>query len=78
MSHIFTKRVKRADLPPISFHGLWHSAATLMLAQGLTIGEIQKILGHSQISLTANLYTHVAPAMMRGAADSMDRIFGAG
>ena len=39
-------------------------------------GATTKVLGHSQISLTANLYTHLAPAMMRNAADRMDAALG--
>ncbi|MGD9891105.1 MAG: tyrosine-type recombinase/integrase [Dehalococcoidia bacterium] len=34
-------------LAPIPFHGLRHSMATMLLAQGLTLGEIQKVLGHA-------------------------------
>jgi integrase len=37
-----------------------------------------EILGHSQISLTADLYTHVAPELKQRAADEMDRLFGTG
>jgi integrase len=55
-----------------------HTAATLLLAQGLSTTEIQKVLGHSQISLTANLYTHAAPEIAHRAADTMERLFGTG
>jgi integrase len=52
------------------------SAATMLPARGLTLGDIQKVLGHSQISLTANLYTHAAPEISQRAAGTMDAIFG--
>ncbi|MGD9891152.1 MAG: tyrosine-type recombinase/integrase [Dehalococcoidia bacterium] len=78
LSHQFAKRVKRAGLPAVPFHGLRHSVATLLLAKGLTLGEIQKVLGHSQISLTANLYAHAAPEIAQRAADTMDAVFGTG
>jgi integrase len=88
VSHQFAKRVRRANeiakqegrdqLPPITLHGLRHTMATMMLAHGLTLGEIQKVLGHSQIALTADLYAHFAPEIARRAARTMDAIFGAG
>jgi site-specific recombinase XerD len=45
---------------------------------GLDLRDIMEMLGHSQIAVTANLYTHIAPAVKRQAADGMDRLFGAG
>jgi hypothetical protein len=47
-----------------------------MLAQGMSITEIQKVMGHSQISLTANLYAHAAPEIAQRAAGTMERLFG--
>ena len=43
------------------------TAASLMLAQGVSPRVVMEILGHSQISVTMNTYTHVTPASSREA-----------
>jgi integrase len=64
----------KAGLPRLRFHDLRHTAASLLLAQGLELRVIQHVLGHSQISLTANLYTHVMPVLLKEAAAKMDAV----
>ena len=49
-------------VPRVRFHDLRHTAATLLLAQGVDPRTIMETLGHSQISLTLNTYSHVLPA----------------
>jgi integrase len=69
--------LKQAGLPTtLRFHDLRHSAATLLLAQGVHPRAIMEILGHSSITVTMNTYGHVLPAMLREAADKMDAILG--
>ena len=63
-----------AELPDIRYHDLRHTAATLLLAQGVDPRTIMETLGHSQISLTLNTYAHVMPALQREAAAKMDEI----
>ena len=72
----FKAMLKNADLPDIRYHDLRHTAATLLLAQGVDPRTIMETLGHSQISLTLNTYTHVVPALQRQAAAKMDEILG--
>lgn len=48
-------------------HDLRHTAASLMLAQGVSPRVVMEILGHSQISVTMNTYSHVTPASSREA-----------
>jgi integrase len=63
-----------ANVPSVRFHDLRHTAATLLLAQGVDPRTIMETLGHSQISLTMNTYSHVLPALHEAAAVKMDAI----
>lgn len=66
--------LKKAELPPMRFHDLRHTCASLLLAQKVPPRVVMEILGHSQISLTMNTYSHVIPSLEREAADLMDGI----
>ncbi len=70
----FLPLLKRAGLPVIRFHDLRHTAATLLLAQGVHPKIVQERLGHSQISITLDTYSHVLPGMGREAASKLDAI----
>lgn len=70
----FKGMLANAELPGIRFHDLRHTAATLLLAQGVDPRTIMETLGHSQISLTLNTYSHVLPALQANAATKMDAI----
>jgi integrase len=55
------------------FHDLGHTCASLLLAQGVSPRVVMDVLGHSQLSITMDLYSHVMPSALRDAADAMDR-----
>ena len=74
MSKDFKDTLKMARLPNIRFHDLRHTAASLMLLQGIHPKIVQERLGHSDISLTLNTYSHVIPTMQEEAAEKMDEI----
>ena len=61
----FHALLEAAKLPSIRFHDLRHTAATLLLAQGVDPRTIMETLGHSQISLTLNTYTGGAVSASR-------------
>lgn len=54
----FKSALKKAKLPAIRFHDLRHTAATLMLADGVPLVTVSKILGHSSPAITATIYAH--------------------
>ncbi len=72
----FKALLKEAELPDMRLHDLRHSCATLLLAQGVDPRTIMETLGHSQISLTLNTYSHVLPALKQEAALKMDIVLG--
>lgn len=72
----FKKLLKEAKLRDQRFHDLRHCCATLLLAQGVPARVVMEILGHSQISLTLDTYSHVIPALRDEAAGRMDALFG--
>lgn len=78
VSTAFSRALAAAGLRRIRFHDLRHSAATLMLAQGVPARVIMETLGHSQIGMTLNLYAHVLPTLQQDAADRLDAILGGG
>jgi len=61
ITHYFAKIIKRNNLKRIRFHDLRHSCASLLLALGYAMKDIQEWLGHSNYQTTANLYSHVDP-----------------
>jgi len=70
----FDHVLDKAGLPHIRFHDLRHTCATLLLAQGVHPKLVQEQLGHSQISVTLDTYSHVTAPMMKEAAAKMDAI----
>ncbi len=69
------KLLKKAGLPDIRFHDLRHSTATLLLSKGVHPKVVQEILGHSEISMTMDTYSHVLPTMHKDAMDGLNDIF---
>lgn len=71
----FLPLLKKADLPMIRFHDLRHTAATLLLSQGVHPKVVQERLGHSQINTTLDTYSHVLPSMQEEAAGKLEKLF---
>jgi site-specific recombinase XerD len=61
-------------LPPLSFHVLRYSCASILLAQGVPVRDVAELLGHSDIRLTLSTYAHVIEAGRDRAAGVMDRV----
>ena len=72
----FRPALERAELPRIRFHDLRHTAATLMLGQGVHPKMVSEMLGHSQIGITLDLYSHVTPSMQAGAVQALEALLG--
>jgi integrase len=63
----FKSLLKKAGLPNIRFHDLRHTAATTLLALGVNPKIVQEMLGHTEISMTMDIYSHVLPTMQKEA-----------
>ncbi len=74
LSHEFKRFSQRAGLPAITFHDLRHTAASLMLDHHIPIVEVSRILGHSQVSITLDIYAHIIREDDSRAADLMDQL----
>jgi integrase len=74
---LFSSLLKKAELPHMRFHDLRHSAATILLAMGVSAKVVQELLGHSNITLTLNVYGHVLPSMQQEAMDKLDQLYSA-
>src|SRR6266508_2622607 len=68
VARMFDRLVDAAGLPPLTMHGLRHSYATAGLAGGVDLKVMSERLGHANVAITADLYTHVLPAMDAAAA----------
>ncbi len=61
-------------MPHITFHGLFHTHATLLISQGLNVRTVSNRLGHTQTSITLNIYTHAFAKIDREASDKFDNL----
>jgi integrase len=70
----FRRLLKTAGLPLIRFHDLRHTAATLLLLQGVPAKVVSEMLGHATIAITLDVYSHVLPSMQQDAAQAMEAV----
>lgn len=75
LEKLFPQILAEAGLPPMRFHDLRHSAATLLLEMGVSMKGVQEILGHSSYIITADTYTHVLPTQQPEAMKHWDEEF---
>jgi len=69
LSKLLGRMTAEIGLPILTAHGLRHTSATLMLANGVPPKVAAERLGHADATLFTNLYSHVTPTMQREAAD---------
>jgi integrase len=72
----FRPLLRQTGLPRIRFHDLRHTAATLLLEEGINPKVVSEMLGHAHISITLAIYGHVTPKMRQAAARAMDEVLG--
>jgi integrase len=72
----FKPLLKKAGLPNIRFHDLRHTCATLLLTKGVHPKIVSEMLGHSSVSITLDVYSHVIPSLGDAAALAMEDALG--
>ena len=72
---VFRNLLHEAGLPRMRFHDLRHSAATILLVAGVHPKVVQERLGHSTITMTMDIYSHVLPSMQQEVAEKIDDMF---
>lgn len=74
----FKRFLVRKKLKVITFHGLRHTSATLLLANGIPLKNVAERLGHSRASTTSNIYAHAIPRIDKEAANVFSGILSTG
>jgi integrase len=67
---------RRAGLPTMRFHDSRHTAATLLINEGVPLEVIQQLLGHSSVQVTNQIYAKIKEGPLRQAAGVMERVLG--
>ncbi|MBT3239432.1 MAG: site-specific integrase [Chloroflexi bacterium] len=70
----FKPLLEKVGLSNIRFHDLRHTAATLMLMNGIPLMVVLRWLGHSKPSITLDIYSHFLPVIQKEAAELMDEL----
>jgi integrase len=76
LARFFQTLLKRCGLEDLglTFHGLRHTCATLMLLNDVPVKVVSERLGHADVALTLRVYSHVLPGMQKDAADGLDEM----
>ncbi|AIQ29316.1 integrase [Paenibacillus sp. FSL P4-0081] len=74
LNRAFYDLIKKAKIRRISFHSLRHTHASLMLASGENVKIVSERLGHANIRITLDTYSHLLPNMQRNAAQNFDKL----
>ena len=77
ISHRFNDLLKKHNLPHIRFHELRHSCASMLISMGWTLKDVQEWLGHSDLKMTANSYSHLDTTRKSNIAAALADKFGA-
>ena len=70
----FNKIIKAAEVRSITFHGMRHTCATLLLKARVPVHVVSERLGHKSVDITMNIYAHVLPDMQEDAAVKLGSI----
>jgi integrase len=75
LNRAFAALLHKVNLRPIRLHDLRHSCATMLFAQGVEAATVQRILGHSSITVTTSTYVDVIEQVQHDALCRLDALF---
>ena len=75
LSKSFVKVLKDNGMKHVKFHSLRHTYATRLFEKGVQLKTVQKLLGHSSIEITADIYTHVMDSEKISAVQKLNDLF---
>nr|WP_242834310.1 site-specific integrase [Clostridium pasteurianum] len=75
LTRSYERLLKKANIPYRKFHSLKHTYATKLFERKEPLKTVQILLGHSDISTTSNIYTHVMPKEKVNAAEKLNDLF---
>jgi integrase len=64
--------LERSEVRKVRFHDLRHTCATLLLSKNVNSKAVSEMLGHANVTVTLDTYSHVLPHMQDGAVDVME------
>jgi len=70
----FRKFIRKNNLPPLTFHQIRHTNASLLIGQGIDIATVSKRLGHADKSITLRVYAHALKQHDREASDALGNL----
>ena len=76
-SRLFPALLERAGVKKIRFHDLRHSTASLLLSLDIHPKIVQELLGHSNVRITLDIYSHSMPSLQKKAISKLDELLGA-
>jgi len=74
VTHVFHKVAHKAGLGGLRLYDLRHSYASIMLGAGVNVKAISQSMGHANIGITLDTYSHLLPGMGRIAAERFDKL----
>ncbi len=70
----FRSFIEKNNLPKITFHGLRHTNATLLISKNVDVAVVASRLGHAQITTTLNFYVHPVEAHNKEAGNVLEKM----
>lgn len=74
LSHVLSKIQEKNDLKKVTCHGLRHTYCSILLSQGVPIQTVSRYMGHSDSTVTLQVYSHFIPDTQEKAIDALDKL----